>query len=226
MAGRPKRRARLATGAPALPVHTPASGIPASGIPAGGPGRGPASGIPSGGPASGIPASGLPASGIPASLAPVRRSPAVPPPSHGARTPRVYGELARDLAAGLLADRPDLERYPEAVAAWATAEAQAALLRSYLDTSGPIDPGTTEPRTGVLDLLSRTERAAARHRSSLGLDPRSEASLARERAEAATLTVDLGALAARGRAVLGSRPDLPGLLPAGDAPADDDGASR
>jgi hypothetical protein len=33
------------------------------------------------------------------------------------------------LAAGLVEDRPDLARYPEAVAAWSTAEAQAALLR-------------------------------------------------------------------------------------------------
>lgn len=45
----------------------------------------------------------------------------------GARSPRVYGDLAQRLAAGLTEDRPDLGHYPEAVAAWATAEAQAAL---------------------------------------------------------------------------------------------------
>lgn len=47
---------------------------------------------------------------------------------HGARSPRVYGTLAEQFTAGLLEARPDLAAYPEAVAGWATAEAQATLL--------------------------------------------------------------------------------------------------
>jgi hypothetical protein len=58
--------------------------------------------------------------------------------------------------------------------------------------------------------LARLEAAAARHRAVLGLDPRSEAALARERAEAATLAVDLHALADRGRAALAAR-EIDGL---------------
>ena len=160
------------------------------------------------GPASGIPASGIPARGG-------GSRPPFPPGhltrlTHGARTPRVYGALAAHLVAGLAADRPDLAAYPEAVAAWATAEAQAALLRRHVAEVGPLDPDTGQPRDAVLTWLNRTESAAARHRAALGLDPRSEAALARERAAASVLAVDLDALAERGRAVLAAR-ELAGL---------------
>ena len=174
--------------------HSPHSGTlphngPASGIPAGGSGRGPASGRPT--------------------------RPPFPPGnlvglSHGARTPRVYGPLAELLAAGLIADRPDLTAYPEAVAAWATAEAQTALLRRHLAEVGTIDPETGEPRPSPLTWLRSFEKLAAEHRATLGLDPLSEARLSRERATAVTLAVDLDALAERGRAVLSAR-ELAGL---------------
>ena len=99
----------------------------------------------------------------------------------GYRSPRVYGELAELLAAGLLADRPDLDRYPEAVAAWATAEAQAALIRRHLAERGPLgDDG--EPRATLLYWLTRIETVAMKHRAALGLDPTSEARLRRDRA--------------------------------------------
>jgi hypothetical protein len=83
---------------------------------------------------------------------------------------------------------------------------------------GTIDPDTGKPRAESLTVLRSFERLAAEHRATLGLDPRSEASLARERAAAATLAVDLDALAQRGRAVLTAReqaglpapPDLAG----------------
>jgi hypothetical protein len=187
--------------------HAPHTGKP--------PHRGVASGIPAGGPGQG-PASGLAARG---------ERPPFPPGnalhlSHGARAPRVYGALAESLAAGLTEDRPDLAAYPEAVAAWATAEAQAALLRRHLADVGTIDPGTGEPRPGTLTWLRTFEKAAAEHRATLGLDPRSEAALTRERAAAVTLAVDLTALAERGRAVLAAResagipapPDLAGKV--------------
>jgi hypothetical protein len=161
-----------------------------------------------------------PASGLPATRS--ERPPFAPGNlvmlTHGARTPRVYGPLAEALAAGLTEDRPDLAAYPEALAAWATAEAQAALLRRHLAEVGTIDPDTGKPRAESLTVLRSFERLAAEHRATLGLDPRSEASLARERAAAATLAVDLDALAQRGRAVLTAReqaglpapPDLAG----------------
>lgn len=122
--------------------------------------------------------------------------------SHGARAPRVYGEVAERLAAGLLEDRPDLAAYPEAVAGWATAEAQAQLMRRHLAEVGSIDPESGEPRGSALNHLRWFEASAAKHRQTLGLDPRSEAELARERAAAVTLGVNLENLAERGRAAL------------------------
>lgn len=123
--------------------------------------------------------------------------------SHGARSPRVYGELAEHLAAGLLADRPDLADYPEAVAAWATTEAQVALLRRHIAQTGPLT-SEGEP-VSALGWLHRMEGAAAKHRARLGLDPFSEAALARERATATAVAVDLAAIAERGRQAIASR---------------------
>lgn len=138
---------------------------------------------------------------------------------HGARSPRVYGTLAEELAAGMVHDRPDLAAYPEALAAWATAEAQAALLRRHLDDAGLFD-GAGKVR-GALDHLDRVERRADRMRQRLGLDPRAEADLAHALASAASVAVDLEAIADRGRAVLAERgpddrpPDLAGRALAG-----------
>ena len=137
----------------------------------------------------------------------------------GARSPRVYGELSELLAAGLVEDRPDLAAYPEAVAAWATTEAQAALMRRHIDSVGPVDEHG-QPRDSVLSWLTKLEASALKQRATLGLDPRSEAKLARERAAASALAVDLTALADRGRAALQAReeaglpapPDLAGRV--------------
>jgi len=176
------------------------------------------SGIPAGGPGQGQP-SGIPAKGT----RPPFTSGNLAPVTHGARSPRVYGDLAQRFAAGLVDDRPDLAAYPEAVAAWATAEAQAALLRRHLAEVGPLDPDTGRPRDAALTWLTRLEGAAARHRATLGLDPRSEAALSRERAAAVVLAVDLDALAERGRAALAARgtspPDLAGEVLAGHVAA-------
>lgn len=133
----------------------------------------------------------------------------------GHRSPRVYGELAQHLTAGLLEDRPDLAVYPEAVAAWATLEAQTALLRRHAAEVGVIDPVTETPRESLLTLLPRLEKQAAAHRARLGLDPRAEAQLARERAAASVLAVDLDSLAQRGREALDAR-DAAGIEPAAD----------
>lgn len=122
---------------------------------------------------------------------------------HGARSPRVYEPVAEELAAGLLADRPDLEAFPEAVGSWAEAEARAVLLRTHLSRSdvGMFD-GDGEPREGMLRWLDRFERRADAMRQRLGLDPRSAAELARERADAGRSQVDLDAVRQRGREAL------------------------
>lgn len=106
---------------------------------------------------------------------------------HGVRSPLVYGALAELLTVGLLNKRPDLAAYPEAVAGWATAEAQATLVMRHLEQVGTFHPETGEPRGSTLNWLRNFERLAAKHRQTLGLDPRSEAELTRERAAAMTL---------------------------------------
>ncbi|MDO5495802.1 MAG: hypothetical protein Q4G64_08820, partial [bacterium] len=110
----------------------------------------------------------------------------------------MYGPIAHDLVVGLLVDRPDLDAYPEAVAAWAESEAQCLLLRRHASEVGLLD-GDGNPRA-FTRLLKDSENAASRHRTRLGLDPVAEASLQRERAETAHLAVDIEAILARGRA--------------------------
>lgn len=135
----------------------------------------------------------------------------------GARAPRVYGALAERLVLGLIEERPDLERYPEAMAAWAQCEAQAALMRRHLEVEGWTD-GDGEPRAGALHWLDVWEKRAIKHRASLGLDPRSEAELARNRVDAARGAVDLAEIARRGEMAAAERageplhPDLPGQV--------------
>lgn len=122
----------------------------------------------------------------------------------GHRSPRVYGELAQHLTAGLLAERPDLAAYPESVAAWATAEAQATLLRRHLAEVGPIGEDG-QPRKSSIQWSRQLEKSAAERRKELGLDPRSEAQLAKDRLAANIMTGSLHQLAERGRADLAAR---------------------
>jgi hypothetical protein len=122
---------------------------------------------------------------------------------HGAFSPRVFEPLARELAAGLLAARPALEPYGFAVAAWAEAEARAALLREHLASRGMFDEHGGV-RDGPLRWLVQFEKRAEAGRRRLGLDPRSHAELLRERAEATRSVEDLGAVRQRGREALRS----------------------
>lgn len=124
---------------------------------------------------------------------------------HGARSPRVYGELARLLVDGLLADRPDLANYPEALARWATSEAQALLMRRHTEQVGLIDPETSEPREGIARHLRQFEKDAAKYAEALGLDPISDARLHKERANAMTESLSLEALMEKGRAMRAAR---------------------
>jgi|GEM_PF-3456694 len=136
----------------------------------------------------------------------------------GAHSPRVYGPRAQELAAGLVADRPDLgsPSYAAAVTVWAT-----FLARFELEAAKP-DPSDA--------WLAKFGNAVLKAGASLGLDPTADARLTRDRAAAAALasTVDLGALAARGRAALAARdaavPAAPALALLTSADLDPEGA--
>ncbi len=123
---------------------------------------------------------------------------------HGASSPRKVSARAAELVAGLLVDRPDLADYPEAVAAWSRAEARCALLDEWITDHGLLTEDGS-PTTGALKYVSSWETQAAVARARLGLDPRAEAELARERVDARRSVIDLEAIAERGRAVVAVR---------------------
>ena len=125
---------------------------------------------------------------------------------HGAWSSRKVDPLAAELVAGLLADRPDLAAYPETVMAWARAEARVVILAEHQAEHGLIDD-KGEVRGGRY--VAQFERLAADLRARLGLDPRSEAELTRERADATRSAVDLDSIRERGRAA------RPGSVPVG-----------
>jgi hypothetical protein len=116
---------------------------------------------------------------------------------HGARSPRVYEPIARELVNAVIAEREDLLPYRHAVEAWADAEARAGLLRAHLaDVSMLTDDG--EPRDSLLKWLIQFEKRADAMRHRLGLDPLAHAELARQRVEAERSAVDLDGLRERG----------------------------
>lgn len=123
----------------------------------------------------------------------------------GVDSPRVVTGVAQGLAADLLTRRPDLANYPEAVERWATAAALAVLLTQRLDEVGVFDPETGNPRTGLLRHMNAVHNRAERAGMLLGLDPSSEARLARDRAATAHLSVDIAAILARGQAATDER---------------------
>jgi hypothetical protein len=122
---------------------------------------------------------------------------------HGVFSRRCLDPLAAELMTGLLEERQDLERYPEAVAAWARAEARCLLFGDWIGEHGILDQ--TGASTVALRYVAQFERLAMELRTRLGLDPRSEAELARDRSEVERNVVDLDALRARGSAILDSR---------------------
>ena len=119
---------------------------------------------------------------------------------HGVWSRRQVDPLVRELVAGLVSDRPDLLAYPEVLVAWARAEARCILFAEYLGDED-LD---SERALKVGRFVVQFERLADGLRSRLGLDPRSEAELARERAETARQVVDVEAIRERGRAALRS----------------------
>jgi hypothetical protein len=123
--------------------------------------------------------------------------------THGGYSPRVYGETAAQLHAGILAERPQLARYGEALRAWSDLEARCEVVRSHLDEHGMLD-GEGRPRPAC-ELLLRLDRAADRARQRLGLDPRADLDLAKATAEVQHLASDLDAVRAAGRRALEAR---------------------
>lgn len=127
----------------------------------------------------------------------------------GYRSPRVYGKVAEGINADLIEAMPVLADYPEETAALASTEAVVALMRLDIAARG-LRGADGSPRLAFLDRYFRAEAAAAKRRDALGLSPIGQAVLARERASAAAIasSVDLGALAARGREALNARVDI------------------
>lgn len=120
---------------------------------------------------------------------------------HGIWSKRRVEPLVAELIAGVLVDRPDLGRFPEATAAWARAEARCLLLEDYLAAEGI----ASERGEKTLRFVAQFEREAREHRKTLGLDPHSEADLMRNRADAANSAWSLDKALEKGRQVLDLR---------------------
>ena len=120
--------------------------------------------------------------------------------THGIWSGRKVNPPAKQLAEGLLEDRPDLSAYPETVWAWARSEARCLILEEWLSDHWLIDEeGNAAP---VARYVGQFERLAAELRTKLGLDPKSEAELVAVRAQAARGVFDIEALRQRGREAL------------------------
>jgi hypothetical protein len=90
---------------------------------------------------------------------------------HGARSPRILAPIAEQLAGGLadLAPWTSAASFQGTVASWSWAEAQAVVLRAYLDEHGLVDDdGQPRPAAGMLE---RVEARLAGLRAQLGLTP-------------------------------------------------------
>lgn len=175
------------------PVNTPASGIPA-----GGPGRGPASGMP----ASGMPARGYRWPQFTAGWNQEHKT------THGAGSAARVRPIADAIEATLADSAPwaQAPAFAGTVKSWGYAEAQASLLRSWLDEHGLLD-GDGNPRPAV-GTLTRVENRLIKLRERLGLDPQSLASLLSKASSVARATADdraLEALAAEGRRIAEAR---------------------
>jgi hypothetical protein len=125
--------------------------------------KGPASDIPAGGPGHGGPRRGY-------SWPPLQPGHTLTL-KHGATSPRVLQPVADQLAAGLAAVAPwtSAATFAGVTASWSWAEAQAVVLRRYLDEVGQVDAeGQPRPAAGMLE---RVETRLANLRAQLGLTP-------------------------------------------------------
>ncbi len=120
--------------------------------------------------------------------------------THGVYSDRRVNPIARELAEGLIVERPDLEDHPAAVWSWARIESKCLLLEAWLDEHGFID-GDGKP-TAPAQLVTRYEKLALNLRARLGLDPLSQAQLQTTRGQATLVSYDIEELRARGREVM------------------------
>jgi hypothetical protein len=120
---------------------------------------------------------------------------------HGAWSTRRVDPVAAEVIAGVLERRPDLAEHPEALHAWARAEARCLLFADYLCDRDIC----SDEATRVLRHVGTFERLANELRGRLGLDPSSEARLVTARADAARQVVDLDGIRARGRRAIEAR---------------------
>ena len=139
---------------------------------------------------------------------------------HGARSDRFVEPLARAFADVLLADRPDLAAYPEAVVAWSVAEARCERYRVWHAQHGLID-ADGKIRGGQYPAIY--ESMAQKFRERLGLDPLADAQLAKTRAEAVLTAVDLESIRQRGREAFARRQALEASAEAAQREAATDG---
>jgi hypothetical protein len=110
--------------------------------------------------------------------------------------------MAQALVEALLEERVDLRQYPEAVMAWAVAEARCERYRQWHEQVGMFD-ADGNVRGG--SYVGYFERQAKQMRERLGLDLMSDAQLARARAEAILTTADLDSIRQRGREIYAKR---------------------
>ena len=116
---------------------------------------------------------------------------------HGAYSPAVIDPVAAQIVEDALERRPDLARYPEALHAWASLEAKAAVLRQWVTEHGFFGNGY-RPRSGVM-LLLKFEEAARRARTELGMAPYAEIQLEKLKRETVAVDASLADLRAQGR---------------------------
>jgi len=120
--------------------------------------------------------------------------------THGARSPRKVERVARQVSEELAERFPIALDYPETLNALARVEGVARMLFADLVTNTAYGK-KGEFRAALLSRWNAAENTAAKLRASLGMTPQSEAQVARDRAVAASATVDvLGELAKRGAA--------------------------
>ncbi len=130
--------------------------------------------------------------------------------THGARSQKKVEQLAAQIDADLLTRAPWVSEYGEALKAYGRAEAVARMLFNDIAKVGAYD-GKGEFRATIFARWATSENTAAKLRDALGLTPRSEAQVARDRAAAAASSVDVVAeLARQGRATRAGL-DAPGL---------------
>jgi hypothetical protein len=126
---------------------------------------------------------------------------------HGGSSQRVFGPLARPLAAALLEAAPDLAevRCAAAVTRWSEAEAQESLLVYALDTVIAAHGVGCDEAEALERRLDRVRARSARLRQDLGLTPRGHIELVSGRANIEHTLVDLEGLRRRGREAIEAR---------------------